>query len=64
MAAASPWLCNQRENKDLRTWGRLLFARVEGGRLQQTGAADLVGGNWHYAWSPDSTHVAYVSRMR
>jgi beta-lactamase regulating signal transducer with metallopeptidase domain/sugar lactone lactonase YvrE len=38
---------------------RLLFARVEGGHLQQTAAVDVHGGTWHYAWSPDSTHVAY-----
>ncbi len=44
----------------LAPWGHLLFARVEGGHLQQTAAVRLDGGNYHYAWSPDSTHVAYL----
>jgi Tol biopolymer transport system component len=42
------------------SWGRLLFARVEGGHLQQTAAMDLGAATWTggHAWSPDSTHVA------
>jgi hypothetical protein len=40
-------------------WGQLLFGRMEGGRLQQTAAVSLDAGNYHYAWSPDSKHVAY-----
>ncbi len=41
-------------------WGQLLFARIEGGRLQKTGATDLGPALWSgmFAWSPDSTHVA------
>lgn len=42
------------------SWGQLIFARVEGGRLQQTAAVKLNGANLNYAWSPDSTHVAYL----
>jgi beta-lactamase regulating signal transducer with metallopeptidase domain/WD40 repeat protein len=44
----------------LASWGRFLFARVEGGHLQQTGAMDLGAATWtgSHAWSPDSTHVA------
>jgi len=44
----------------LTSWGRLLFARLEGGRLQQTGAMDLGAATWTggHAWSPDGTHVA------
>lgn len=44
----------------LASWGQLLFARVEEGRLQKTGATDLGPALWTgmYAWSPDSTHVA------
>ncbi len=42
------------------SWGQLLFARVEGDHLQQTGAVDMGPATWtgNYAWSPDSTHVA------
>jgi beta-lactamase regulating signal transducer with metallopeptidase domain/Tol biopolymer transport system component len=44
----------------LTSYGQLLFARVEGGRLQQTGATDLGPATWTgtFAWSPDGTHVA------
>ena len=42
------------------SWGQLIFARVEGGQLQQTAAVKLNGANLNYAWSPDSTHVAYL----
>jgi beta-lactamase regulating signal transducer with metallopeptidase domain/Tol biopolymer transport system component len=38
----------------------LLFARVEGGHLQQTAVADIWGWSGYHAWSPDSTHVAYL----
>ncbi|MBP7051229.1 MAG: PD40 domain-containing protein [Phycisphaerae bacterium] len=38
----------------------LLFARVEGGRLEQTVKVRADGGNMYYTWSPDSTHVAYL----
>ncbi|MBN1973544.1 MAG: hypothetical protein JW787_07885 [Sedimentisphaerales bacterium] len=44
----------------LASWGQLLFARVEGGRLQQIAKERLNGGILFYAWSPDSTHVAYL----
>jgi Tol biopolymer transport system component len=41
--------------------GHILFARVEGGRLQKTGAVDMgpATNTWSHAWSPDGTHVAY-----
>jgi Tol biopolymer transport system component len=41
--------------------GQLLFARVEGGRLQKTRAVDMgpATNTWSHAWSPDGTHVAY-----
>jgi len=44
-----------------RSCGQLLFARVEGGRLQETGAVDMgpATNTWSHAWSPDGTHVAY-----
>ncbi len=53
--------CYTRNDKGvLSPYAQLLFARLEGGRLQQTGATDLGDANWirRYAWSPDSTRVA------
>ncbi len=50
-----------RDNKGpLASYGQLLFARVEGGRLQQTGTTDLGAATSieRYVWSPHSTHVA------
>jgi hypothetical protein len=50
-----------RDNKGLlASYGQILFARVEGGHLQRTGATDLgpATSTGRYAWSPDSTHVA------
>ncbi len=52
--------CDKPGNKDLRVWGQLVLARIEGSRLQTTATADLRGGNWEYTWSPDSTRVAYT----
>jgi hypothetical protein len=48
------------KNGVLDSWGQLLFAHVEGGRLQKTGVTDLGTALWAgmYAWSPDSRHVA------
>ncbi len=53
--------CYTRDDKGvLAPHAQLLFARLEGGRWQQTGATDLGDANWirRYAWSPDSTRVA------
>jgi len=50
-----------RNNKGLlASYGQLLFARVEEGRLQKTGATELGAATTtkRFAWSPDSTHVA------
>jgi beta-lactamase regulating signal transducer with metallopeptidase domain/Tol biopolymer transport system component len=57
--ALSCW--KQPAEAPLTSCGQLLFARVEGGRLQQTGATDLGPASLtrSYAWSPDGTHVAY-----
>ncbi|UCD52384.1 MAG: PD40 domain-containing protein, partial [Phycisphaerales bacterium] len=48
------------DNGLLAPYGQLLFARVEGDRLQQTGVTDLGAATSveRYTWSPDSTHVA------
>ncbi|MBN2133536.1 MAG: PD40 domain-containing protein, partial [Sedimentisphaerales bacterium] len=47
-------------NGVLASWGQLVFARVEGGRLQKAGVTDLGPSLWAgmFAWSPDSAHVA------
>lgn len=53
--------CYTRNDKGLLApYAQILFARLEGGRWQQTGATDLGDANWirRYAWSPDSTRVA------
>jgi Tol biopolymer transport system component len=44
----------------LASWGQIVFARVEGGHVQQTTATDLGPATWTggHAWSPDGTHVA------
>ncbi len=47
-------------NDPLSPWGQLLFAHVEGSRLQKAATVKLDGGNYFYAWSPDNTHVAYL----
>lgn len=47
-------------NDLLSPWGQLLFAQVEESHLQKTAAVKLDGGSYFYAWSPDSTHVAYL----
>jgi Tol biopolymer transport system component len=46
----------------LDSWGQVLFARVQEGRLQQTGATELGPATTTvmYSWSPDSKHVACV----
>ncbi len=51
---------NSNAEAPLASWGQLVFARVEGGRLQETGAVDMGPATWtgRYAWSPDGTHVA------
>jgi hypothetical protein len=50
------------DNDPLASWGQLMFARVEGGRLQKTRAIDLGLATWtgRHTWSTDSTHVAYT----
>ena len=52
----------KRDSKEpLASYGEILFARVEGGRLQKIAATDLgpATSTWAHTWSPNGTRVAY-----